>query len=122
MRIRSLVALLTGILVMGLLLGASGNGEAQTRRGQRAQRWQVCGDPTVRCRTSVEFQPHDLPFRIPKNAVIWESEMFYAVILQSVKAKEDCEINISEDERLQAQALFPNNKVFADRCAEPGVL
>ena len=91
--------------------------EAQSRRGQ------ICGDPTVRCPGGGQnFSAHDLQFRIPRNAVIWESEMFYAIILRSVKAGDNCETHVSEDERLEAQALFPNNKVFADRCPEPGNL
>jgi hypothetical protein len=121
MRLKFLCFVIVGLLIMGVSsFGFSG--EAQTRRGQRTQRWPVCGDPTVRCQTSVEFQPYDLPFRVPKKAVIWESEMFYAIILKSVNAKKDCALNVSEDERLEAQALFPHSKVFADRCAEPGTL
>jgi hypothetical protein len=111
--------------MIGLLIVITGfgfSGEAQTRRGKRAGQWQVCADPTLRCQTSVEFQPYDLPFRIPKKAVIWDSEMFYAIILKSINAKDDCVINVSEDERQQAQALFPHSKVFTDRCAEPGAL
>jgi hypothetical protein len=121
MRFKFLYFVIAGLLMVGIAsFGFSG--EVQTRRGQRTQRWQVCGDPTVRCQTGIEFQPYDLPFRIPKTAVIWESEMFYAIILKSVNAKKDCALNVSEDERLEAQALFPHNKVFADRCAEPGTL
>lgn len=121
MRLKFLCFVVIGLLLVGVL-GLGSSGEAQTRRGQRNRRWPVCGDPTVRCRTKVEFQPHDLPFSVPQTAVIWESEMFYAVILKSVNAKRDCTVNVPEDQRLQAQALFPHNKVFADRCAEPGNL
>jgi hypothetical protein len=108
---------MTVLLGVGLVcaLGLSVSGQA-TRRGQ------VCGDPTVGCPGQVDFQPNDLPFRIPKTAVIWESEMFYAIILQSRNAKTDCNAHVSEDERLEAQALFPHHKVFADRCGEPGNL
>jgi len=68
------------------------------------------------------FKPHDLPFRIPARAVIWESELFYAVILRSVKtAEDDCLNFVPEDERKATQALFPRNKVFTDRgCGEAG--
>ena len=79
----------------------------------------------MRCQTSVEFQPYQLPFRIPPNAVIWETEKFYAVILKSVRDESrgsDCNIFIPEPEREAAQALFPRNKVFASRCMEPGDL
>jgi hypothetical protein len=54
--------------------------------------------------------------------VIWESELFYAIILRSVRATDNCEVHVSENERLEAQALFPRHKVFADRCPEPGNL
>jgi hypothetical protein len=121
MRLKFVCFVIAGLLIIGVS-GLGSKGEAQTRRVQRTQRWPVCGDPTMRCRTRVEFQPHDLPFRVPQTAVIWESETFYAVILKSVNAKKDCAVIVSEDERLEAQALFPRNKVFADRCAEPGTL
>ncbi|HXI25243.1 MAG TPA: hypothetical protein VNG71_15370, partial [Pyrinomonadaceae bacterium] len=35
-------------------------------------------------------------------------------------ANNNCDNYIPEPERLAAQILFPNNKVFASRCAEPG--
>jgi hypothetical protein len=110
----SMVLLMGAVAVCALSLGWSG--QAQVRRGQ------ICGDPTMSCPGQADFQPHDLPFRIPKTAVIWESETFYAIILQSVNAKNNCEAHVSEDERLEAQALFPHHKVFADRCPEPGTL
>jgi hypothetical protein len=115
MRKRFLMIVLLGA-VAGCALSFSMSGQAQVRRGQ------VCGDPTISCPGQSDFQPNDLPFRIPKTAVIWESEMFYAIILQSRNAKNDCNAHVSEDERLEAQALFPHNKVFADRCPEPGTL
>jgi hypothetical protein len=92
---------------------------------QRAGTNKVCGDPTVSCRTSATFEPHDLPFRIPRGAIIWETEPFYAVILKSMGVSEDwdeCDRHIPESERLAAQGLFPRNKVFASRCQEPGTL
>lgn len=115
MKKRFLMAVLLGAVVV-CALSFSTNSQAQGRRGQ------ICGDPTMRCPTQPDFQPNDLPFRIPKTAVIWESELFYAIILQSVNAKNNCEAHVSEDERLEAQALFPHHKVFADRCPEPGNL
>ena len=86
----------------------------------------VCGDPTMRCRTGdIKFPPHNLPFNIPRRAVIWETEPFYAIILKSMRVADEfgeCERFISEEERLEAQALFPRNKVFTSRCTEPGDL
>ena len=112
------------LCVVILVLLAAGGASAQRRRP--AQRLAaVCGDPTVRCQTSVEFQPYQLPFRIPPNAVIWESEHFYAVILKSIHDPSkgaDCNVFVPEAERIAAQELFPRNKVFASRCMEPGDL
>ena len=96
---------------------------AQRARRPAPQKGAVCGDPTLTCRTGeVKFEPHNLPFRIPARAVIWESKTFYAVILKSVKAADDdCLKFVPEEERQAAQALFPRNKVFTDRgCGEPG--
>jgi len=101
-------------------------GAASAQRGRKAPRLSpVCGDPTARCQTSVEFQPYQLPFRIPPNAAIWETEPFYAVILKSVRDESkglNCDIFVPEAERLAAQELFPRHKVFASRCPEPGDL
>jgi hypothetical protein len=103
----------------------SGDAVGQSRR--RARRAAICGNPKLACKSSVTFQPHDLPFRLPENAVIWESENFYAVILKSMKVAmkegdEDCTVFIAETDRLAAQELFPDHKVFTSRCAEPGEL
>jgi len=83
----------------------------------------VCGNPNVRCPSTATFEPHDLAFRVPRNAVIWETELFYAVILKSMNASdENCDAHIPESERLAAQVLFPDRKVFASRCVEPATL
>src|SRR4029079_16880339 len=84
---------------------------------RRAAHLKVCGNPQVKCRTVIEFKPYDLPFQMPSNAVIYDTELFYAIILQSVKAPSDeCEIFISERDREAAQTLFPDHKVFSSRC------
>jgi hypothetical protein len=94
--------------------------EAQKKTTKRLA---VCGNPKASCPSTVTFEPHDLPFRVPRNAVIWETELFYAVILKSMKASDDnCRIFIPESERAAAQALFPDKKVFTSRCVEPGTL
>ena len=82
----------------------------------------VCGDPTTRCETSVTLQPYDLPFRVPKNAVIYDTELFYAIVLKRVHvADQKCDQFISENDRLSAQNLFPHQKVFASRrCGDAG--
>ena len=78
----------------------------------------ICGDPTAACKTSATFQPYDLPFRLPAKAVIYDTDLFYAVILKSVSAPNDnCDTFIPESDRLTAQVLFPNNKLFSSRCA-----
>jgi hypothetical protein len=112
-------------LLCVLLLGLLAVGVASAQRRARPRPAAVCGNPTVRCRTSVEFQPHQLPFVVPSNGVIWETEQFYVVILKSVRDPsngEDCNIFVPEPEREAAQALFPRNKVFASRCFEPADL
>ena len=90
---------------------------------RRAKASAICGNPTARCISSVTFEPNDLSFRVPKNAVIFDTELFYAVILKSVAASDDdCNTFVSEPERIAAQALFPDRKVFTSRCYEPGNL
>jgi hypothetical protein len=111
-------------VVVSALLACGAVASAQRRRAA-PRLAAVCGDPTVRCPTTVEFQPYQLPFRIPANAVIWETEKFYAVILNSVRDESkgsDCNVFIPEAEREVAQALFPRNKVFASRCFDAGDL
>ncbi len=83
----------------------------------------ICGDPTAPCKTTGTFQPNDLPFRLPQNAVIYDTDLFYAIILKSVSVPEDnCDTFVPESDRLAAQALFPDHKAFSSRCAEPGGL
>ena len=88
--------------------------------GQRGRNASICGNPKIACKTGVTFQPNDLPFRVPKEAVIMDTMPFYAIILKSVDVPDDsCEVFIPESDRLAAQALFPDHKVFSSRCAEP---
>ncbi|HEY5838971.1 MAG TPA: hypothetical protein VIT19_08040, partial [Pyrinomonadaceae bacterium] len=42
----------------------------------------VCGNPTAACPSQATFEPHDLRFRVRSTAVIWETELFYAVVLK----------------------------------------
>jgi hypothetical protein len=110
--------------VISALLACGAVAAAQRRRAAPHPA-AVCGDPTARCPTSVEFRPYQLPFRLPPGAVIWETEKFYAVILKSVRDESkdfDCNVFIPEAEREAAQALFPRNKVFASRCFDSGDL
>ena len=90
---------------------------AQRTSRRPRPRGSICGNPSAACKTTVTFKDHDLPFRIPANSVIFDTELFYAVILKSVRANEDdCNTFIPETERLQAQSLFPDRKVFSSRC------
>jgi hypothetical protein len=69
---------------------------------------QVLSDPN---QPHVGFKPHQLAFTTPKDEVArgeFRSAPFYAVIL-----KTGIRCRIAESERLQAQALFPANKVFS---------
>jgi len=109
-------------LVCIVLFGLMAAGASAAQRGKHIPKRPaaVCPDPTVRCKTSVEFGPHQLPFVVPPNAVIFETEKFYAVILKSARDKtQDCTGFVPESERLEAQKLFPRQKVFASRCYEP---
>jgi hypothetical protein len=73
----------------------------------------------VACKTTATFQPNDLPFRVPANSVIFDTELFYAIVLKSVPtAEDDCNVFVSEAERQETQALFPDRKVFTSRCAD----
>src|SRR4029079_5150357 len=101
--------------VMFAAVGAGsfqGGGQLSAHSILWLQQAKVCSDPGVPCRTSIKFEAYDLPFQVPKNAVIWETEKFYAIILKSVATEGDCDRFVSEDDRLKAQALFPNAKVF----------
>jgi len=108
---------LLSLLIVIVVVSLCGDVSAQNR-GPR-QRGSVCGNPQVACKTSAQFKPYDLPFRLPANSVIYDTELFYAVILKSVGSNEnDCEKFVSEAERLETQALFPNRKVFTSRCPD----
>ena len=85
----------------------------------------ICGNMTAACTGREGFQPWDLPFTTGKNFVIWESAPFYGIVLKSVKLPDfgDCEHpSFKEDERIEIQSLFANNKVFAQNCVESGTL
>lgn len=69
-------------------------------------------NPAHPCRSG-DFKRHELCFETPKDGLAraeYLSEPFYAVIL---KTAERC--TITEEERLQAQGLFPQGKVFSMR-------
>jgi hypothetical protein len=68
-------------------------------------------DPATPC--SESFSPHELCFETPKDGVARAealSEHFYAIILKTA-----ARCSISEEERLQVQALFPRSRVFSMR-------
>ncbi len=108
--------LVVTVAVAVFSVSASAQSHAMPRRAKASA---ICGNPQVRCNTSIQFEPYDLPFRVPKNSVIFDTELFYVVILKSVAAGDnDCDTFVPETERLATQALFPNFKVFTSRCAE----
>lgn len=110
------------LLGVAALSFAGDAGRAQRRRG-RSQPPRICFNPASACKTVATFEPHDLPFELRADSVIVETPFFYAVILKSIRAGDtDCERFVPEAERLRAQALFPERKVFASRCADPGGL
>lgn len=106
------------LISVGLIILA---GQADAQR--KARLGKVCGDPGAPCKNRDNFQPYELPFDTGRNMVIAESEPFYAIIVKSTKLKpaDNCDTLISERERLDTQALFPRNKVFALKCFEPGL-
>ena len=108
-----------GMIVVAMVLGIlSIDGVAQRRRATTHA--SICGNPRIACKTTATFQPNDLPFQVPKNAVIVDTMPFYAIILKSVAvSNDDCKVFIPESERLAAQALFPDHKVFSSRCTDP---
>ena len=86
----------------------------------------VCHDPRVRCNSSYSFAAYQLPFTIKDKLIkTYKSHTFYSVILKSVKAtgEPDCRY-ITENERLEVQAIWPTRKVFTSRhsCPEELVL
>lgn len=109
------------LLTLFLLLALLGMSTAllANQRTAKRPRGSICGNPTKPCKTTATFKPNDLPFRVPENSVIFDTELFYAVVLKSVRTTEDnCDVFVSEEDRLQAQSLFPENKVFASRCVD----
>lgn len=103
-----------------LVCASQAASQSVKRKGKLAV---VCSDPAAKCLTAHPFAPNDLPFRVPRNAFIYESEFFYAVMLKTNPAQngENCDAFVPEDERLQTQKLFPRQKVFTSRCYEPGL-
>jgi hypothetical protein len=113
----ALVALIGSASALTLFSSAT---SAQQRRPQ-VRHLSVCGNPNRPCKSTGTFRPYDLPFRLPANAVIYDTELFYAVVLTSVSSPNDsCDVFVPERQRLAAQALFPDHKVFSSRCTEPG--
>ncbi|MBA2732224.1 MAG: hypothetical protein H0U54_04965 [Acidobacteria bacterium] len=122
MRLKLSWRLLALVMLVATLCSSVIFDTAQAQRRRRPQRAVICGDPTAPCKYGDNSRPFDLPFHIPPRAVVFETQPFYAVILQSVRMRDydDCDTFVPEDSRLAAQALFPNRKVFASRCAIPG--
>jgi len=108
------------LVALAVLALAVSDASAQRRR-RPAKHHSVCGNPQVACKTALTFEPYDLPFQMPESTAIYDTELFYAIILKSVKSPvDDCHTFVPESDRLAAQARFPDHKVFASRCYEPG--
>ncbi len=92
--------------------------------GQKASKQgKICGNPNTNCKTDKSlFEPNEIPFETSSSFVIFESQTFYAVILKSKKVADifaddnNCRNIASEEERLNVQKLYPNNKVFTQNC------
>lgn len=105
------------LMILGCASAVGVNAQKRTGTGR------VCGDPTAPCKYRENFQPYELPFDYGKNVVIVQSQLFYAVMLKSVKLNADqsnCDKAIPESDRTETQELFPRNKVFVMRCWESG--
>ncbi len=118
-------------IVFWMLLGVmciiiSPSGANAQRRSPKAKLGKICGNPQLKCRTpEIDFPAHEIPFELPTdNAVIYESESFYMVVLKTVKynVKVNCDNAISENERLEIQKVFLDHKVFALKCSDAGDL
>jgi hypothetical protein len=111
----TILAITLGLLAIGVVEQTA----AQSRITGQRPRGSICGNPRITCRTTATFNPNDLPFRVPQNSVIFDTELFYAVVLKSVTTTEDnCNVFVPESERLQTQLLFPDRKVFSSRCVD----
>ena len=124
MNLRFWLVLFAMVLTAGPIAAGACDAAGQSHSARhRAKRGSICGNPKVSCKTSVTFHEYDLAFRVPANAVIFDTELFYAIILKSVAAAEgDCNAFVPETDRLAAQSLFATRKVFSSRCVEPGEL
>ncbi len=114
----------TAIALIAAITLSFGAGTMSAQKRKAVRHASICGDPTAPCKTSASFQPNDLPFRIPATTNIYDTDLFYAVILKSMSVPDEnnCDTFIPESDRLAAQALFPDRKAFSSRCAEPGGL
>ena len=110
-------------MAMLIALGVLNSEAFAQKRRPLVKHLSVCGNPNVTCTSEATFEPYDLPFRMPAKTVIYDTELFYAVIMRSVRIPPDsCDNFIPEPERLAAQILFTDHKVFTSRCTEPGRL
>ena len=119
---KSKILFFAALLLISAIFSLDGNAQ---KRPAKAKFGKICGNPNIKCGTGeVVFQEHEVPFEVSAqgNIIIIDSEPFYAVILKSVKlnSKTNCENAVSENERLEIQTLFPDNKVFALKCADAG--
>jgi hypothetical protein len=57
---------------------------ATAQKRKPASHPKVCGNPNLTCTSDLQFEPYALPFRFPANGVIYDTELFYAIILRSV--------------------------------------
>jgi hypothetical protein len=115
---RSTIALAITVLTVSSFFSLDASAQGRRRPARHSA---LCGNPKLPCKSFRPFEPFELQFRIAEKAVIWDSELFYAVMLKSVNTPNDnCDVFVPERERLAAQVLFPDHKVFASRCFEPG--
>lgn len=97
-------------------------------RASQTKLYKICGNPNVQCKSNDVFSESELSFELTGEMEFFGeylSKPFYAVILKSRKViegsfpadkiQQDCGGQFTEDERLETQKLFPENKVFATK-------
>jgi hypothetical protein len=127
MRERNACTRLWAALTVPLLLMASAGAGSD---GRGADNLPVCGTPTDRCDGPAKrFAPYELPLRLPARLsanVPYRSAPFYAILLKRDRdpACDGGEFTkATETFRKQAQARFPDRKVFADhQCPDLGAV
>ena len=113
------------LIILVVVFALTGQIWAQGSKKEKVTQGRICGNPRAACKADKQlFGDYDLPFETPKGYVVYESQPFYAIILKSVNIPSDglSQDAFTNEERLVAQKLFPDNKVFGMIGTDPGML